>query len=232
VPEPAPDDPGTRPILPRVSDLPFVPAHPELSGRLIAAVDADGKIQRALSRLGCCEGADVTVLGEAPARVAALRDGGARVTVAALPDGHDPAPDADVAATLAGLVPASADVLVALWSAFAGPSPASLALVDRILRPGGRLLALQDYGRDDLDGLRGAERTTQLLEWSRRDGWYLGAGFRIHVIHAYWSAADVTEAGDLLEAAFGAAGRDASRELRRPRVAHNIAVYHRSAPPA
>ncbi len=213
-----------------MSDLPFVPAHPELSGRLIAAVDADGRIPRVLTRLGCREGADVTVLGEAPMRVAALRDGGARVTVVGLPNGPCPTPDADLAAALAGLAPGSADVLLALWSAFAGPSPASLALVDRILRPGGRLVALQDYGRDDLDGLRGAERTLQLLEWSRRGGWYLQAGFRIHVIHAFWSAVDGVGVAELLEAAYGGAGRDASRELRRARVAHNIAVYHRCAP--
>jgi hypothetical protein len=215
-----------------VADLPFAPARPELSDRLISAVDADGKILRALAALGSIGGADVTVLGEAPARVAALRDAGARVTVVPLPDAPVPLGDADLAVLLGRLPSASSDVLLGLWSTFSGPSPASLAEADRVLRGAGRLLVLQDYGRDDLDGLRGEERTAQLVGWSRRDGWYLRSGFRIHVVHAFWRAADVAEAGELLDAAFGPAGHDAAAGLRRARIAHNVAVFHRVRRPA
>jgi hypothetical protein len=215
-----------------VADLPFAPARPELSDRLIAALDAEGKILRALAALGCVVGDDVVVLGDAPARVAELREVGARVTVLPLPDGRSPVPDADLASILAGLPGASTDVLVGLWSTFAGPSPASLAAADRALRPGGRILVLQDYGRDDLDRVRGEARTAELVGWSRRDGWYLQAGFRIHVVHAFWRAADAAEVAELLEAAFGTVGSEAAAGLRRSRIAHNVAVYHRTSPPA
>ncbi len=215
-----------------MADLPFVPARPELSERLIDALDADGKIPRALAALGSLEGAEVAVLGEAPSRAAALAAGGARVTIVPIPAVPFPLADADVADVLARRAPASCDVLLGFWSTFAGPSPASLAAADRVLRPAGRLLVLQDYGRDDLDGLRGADRTEELVGWSRRDGWYLRSGFRIHVVHAFWRAADVAEAGELLAAAFGPAGRDAAAGLRRARIAHNVAVFHRLRPPA
>jgi hypothetical protein len=215
-----------------VADLPFTPARPELSDRLLAALDAEGKVPRALAGLAALDGAELVLLGEAPARAAALRVAGARVTVLPLPDGVDPAPDAVVSELLHALPAGSADVVVGLWSCFAGPSPASLAAADGVLRPGGRLLVIQDYGRDDLDPVRGADRTAELVRWSRRDGWYLGAGFRIHVVHAFWTAADLEDAAELLAAAFGPLGAAAAGRLRRPRVAHNLAVYHRTRPPA
>ncbi len=215
-----------------VPDLPFIPARPQSSDRLVAAFDADGKIQRAIAALGCVVGADVAVLGDAPSRVAELREVGARVTVLPLPGRRRPVNDARLASLLADLPPASIDALLSLWSSFAGASPASLAAADRVLRPGGRLLVLQDYGRDDLDALRGAARTAELVGWSRRDGWYLQAGFRIHVIHAFWRATDLGEAAGLLEGAFGPAGRDAAAGLRRARISHNVAVYHRTKPAA
>ncbi len=129
---------------------------------------------------------------------------------------------------LGTLPAASADALVALWSSFAGPCPVSLAAAERVLRPGGRLLVLQDYGRDDLDRVRGNGRAAELLSWSRRDGWYLVAGFRIHVVHTFWQAADVEEARALLAAAFGTAGEAIAGDVRRPRLAHNVAIYHRT----
>jgi hypothetical protein len=170
----------------------------------------------------------VVVLGEAPARVAELHDVGARVEVLPLPEDPRLVPDDGLAGLLLTLRAASADVLVGLWTTFAGASPASLAAADRALRPGGRLLVLQDYGRDDLDDLRGAARTAELVGWSRRDGWYLRAGFKIHVVHAFWRASDAAEAAELLEAAFGPAGGSAAAGLRRARVAHNVAIYHRT----
>jgi hypothetical protein len=213
-----------------VSDLPFIPARPDLSERLVAVLDADGKIPRALVTVGSLDAADVVVLGEAPARAASLRAAGARVTVLPLPSEPGPASDEVVAGALGALPACSADGLVALWSSFAGPSPAALAAADRVLRPGGRLLVLQDYGRDDLDGVHGVGRVAELVSWSRRDGWYLAAGFRIHVVHAFWQAADVSEARELLAAAFGSAGEAAARAVHRPRVAHNVAIYHRTRP--
>ena len=94
--------------------------------------------------------------------------------------------------------------------------------------PDGRLLVLQDYGRDDLTQVRGRERVDHLVARSRRDGWLLQGGFKVHVIHAFWRFADLAEAGALLGALFGTDAATLAATLRRPIVAHNVAVYHRT----
>jgi hypothetical protein len=216
-----------------VADFPFAPVRPELSERLVAALDAEGKIARALVALGTRDGADVIVLGDAPAPTAALRDAGARVVVISLPEGVDPLHETAVADLLGRLPEDSADVLVGLWSGFAGPCPASVAAADRVLRTGGRLIVVQDYGRDDLDDVRGAERTAELVRWSRRDGPFLrDGGFRIHVVHCFWTFATIELARELLVDAFGERGAALGAALRRPRLSWNVAIYHRTRPAA
>ncbi len=217
-----------------MADLPFVPADLEASARLIAAFDADGKINRALTLLGSLPGADVVLLGGGSARAAALAAAGARVVVLPISPAESPAapfrplPDEQVARAMAALPAGSCDAIVGLWSTFAGPSPDSMAAADRALRPGGRLVVVQDYGRDDLDGIRGAARTADLVAWSRRDGWFLATGFRIKVLHVFWKAANARETARLLEEAFGSPGRRAASGLSRSRIAHNVAVYYRA----
>jgi len=214
-----------------VADLPFVLSRPESSARLTAAFDVEGKIPRALVAQGALEGSSVVVVGDAPSICAALGAIGARVSVLALPGDRRPAPDRMVAKALRTLPAASADAIVAQWSSFAGPSPASVAAADRVLPEGGRLLVLQDYGRDDLDVVRGPERTAELVAWSRRDGPYLrDGGFRIHVLHRYVTFATVEEAGDVLIEAFGERGAAVAAALRRPRLSWNVAIYHRVRP--
>jgi SAM-dependent methyltransferase len=116
-------------------------------------------------------------------------------------------------------------VVVAAWSGFRGSDPAELAEADRVLRPGGRLLVIHDYGRDDVSRLRG-----ELPEhrWSRRDGPFLSVGFRIRVIHCFWTFDSVEAAGGFLDDAFGAVGKEFADTLTRPRLSYNVAVYHRT----
>ena len=116
---------------------------------------------------------------------------------------------------------------MAFWAAFDGPDRAQqLEHARRLLRPEGRLLVVLDYGRDDLDVVRGEERTASLVAASRRDGWFLSRGFRVRVIHAFWQFETIEEGGELLRAAYGPAAEPAISRLRRPRLAHNVAVYH------
>jgi len=222
-----------------VGDLPFPIAGDEVAERLLRVLDVEGKIPRALDALGPLGGCDVVLLDAAPrCRVAQLVALGARLTVvdrdaAGGPVGSGaPVPEGMcvIAGTPAatGLPDASSDAVVALWTALAAPATAELAEADRILRPGGRLLVLQDYGRDDLDPVRGPERTDQLVSWSRRDGWYLCHGFRIHVVHAFWTFESIEAAASLLRDAFGPAGEGVGARLHRPRLAHNVVVYHRT----
>jgi SAM-dependent methyltransferase len=133
---------------------------------------------------------------------------------------------ADPATEPAWPSPASADIVMAFWAAFDGPDRANqLANAERLLRPDGRLLVVLEYGRDDLDVVRGPELAASLVAASRRDGWFLSRGFRVRVIHAFWRFESIDEGGALLRAAYGPAADPAIERMRRPRVAHNVAIY-------
>jgi len=195
-----------------VADLPFPVAEPYV-GALLNALDVEGKIPRALESLGPVGTRDVAVVGGGPLELAQLADLGGHVT--------------DVPASSLSSPPVeSFDVVTARWSAFRDANPGEVADADRILRPGGRLLVIHDYGRDDVSRLRGDLPEYRL--WSRRDGPFLTAGFRIRVIHCFWTFADLTAAHEFLRGAFGAAGEAVAATLKRPRLTYNVGVYHRT----
>jgi SAM-dependent methyltransferase len=207
-----------------VADLPFEPADAGCTQRLLLAVDAEGKIPRALEVHGPFAGRDVVMLGASPERARWLTEAGARLVVV-----PDPAPGAaaDLAARRGWPPDASADVVVSFWATENGPDRAEqVAHAQRLLRPDGHMIVVLDYGRDDLDVVRGPEETANLVAWSRRDGWFLSRGFRIHVVHTFWRFEAIDEAVELLRAAYGPAAEPAISRLRRPRLAHNVAIYH------
>jgi hypothetical protein len=191
-----------------MADLP-IELDAALAGRLARALDVEGKIPRALESLGPVAERDVLLSGgvEGGLRATQLAELGARVTVA-------PAGDH------------SADVLVSTWTPFAGPDPDAIADAERLLRPGGRLLVLHDYGRDDASRLLGDRPGYGL--WSRRDGPFLRGGFRVRVVHCFWTFESLEDGQAFLEDAFGAVGREVGAEMKRPRISYNVAVYHRS----
>ena len=207
---------ATARILRRhVADLPIDldAGHAEHLARVL---DVEGKIPRTLDALGPVGDRDVIVVdGSSGVRARQLRELGARVTLV------------EASGTAGFGVPdASADVVVALWSAFRGPEPEEIAAVKRALRPDGRLLVVQDYGRDDVSRIRGDR--PEYGAWSRRDGPFLGAGFKIRVVHCYWTFGSIEEARTFLEESFGEPGREVGTGLTRPRLSYNIAVYHRT----
>jgi len=172
-------------------------------------------------------------LAESGARVTSITADGlaaAAPTAASLaPTALDPtAPDptASDPTMAAGHADGRADVLVVAWSAFRDPTPAELAAAERLLRPGGRLLVIQDYGRDDVSRLYGPR--PEYSDWSRRDGPFLGSGFKVRVIHSWWTFDSLEEAREFLADAFGAPGEQLAAGLTRPRLSYNVAVYHRS----
>jgi SAM-dependent methyltransferase len=201
-----------------VADFPLVLSS-DLSKRLAAALDVEGKIPRALDALGPIAGRDVALVDWATGLVAGrLGTLGARVRRAGA-DGVRPYDLAD----------GSADALVACWSAFRGIQPDELAEARRVLRPGGRLLVVHDYGRDDVSRLYpDADERPEYGAWSRRDGPFLGNGFKVRVVHCWWTFESVEIAQGFLGEAFGDPGRAFAAELRRPRLSYNVAVYHRS----
>jgi hypothetical protein len=116
--------------------------------------------------------------------------------------------------------------VVGFWSAFRAPASEEVAEADRVLRSGGRLLVVHDYGRDDVSRLRG--ELPEYGAWSRRDGWYLTNGFRMRVIHCFWTFDSIDVARAFLDEAFGERGREVGDTLKRPRLSYNVAIYHRS----
>lgn len=200
-----------------VADLPFDLPEP-LAARLAAVLDIEQKLPRALEALGPVAGRDVLLLGAGDGihaeRLTAL---GARLRSVPVPG------PAGIAAE-----DASADVVLAMWDGFRDPGAAALAEADRVLRPGGRLLVVHDYGRDDVAPLRGPD-APEYASWSRRDGPFLRHGtFRIRVLHCFWTFATIDEARAFLDEGFGESGRAVAEGVRRARLAWNVAVYHRS----
>ncbi len=189
-----------------------------LAGRLQRALDVEAKIPRALETLGPVAGRDVYLVDGQPGgiRAAQLEGLGARVVVGGPIDGT-PAAEVD---------DASIDVVVGCWTSFRGVLPTEMAEVARILRPGGRLLAVHDYGRDDVSRLH--DDRPEYGQWSRRDGPFLRGGFKIRVIHCFWTFESIEDGQGFLADAFGEPGKAVGAAMTRPRLSYNVAVYHRS----
>lgn len=198
-----------------MADLP-VDLGAGLTERLARVLDVEAKIPRALEALGPIVGRDVLLLdGADGVRARQLVELGARVACA----------EADGLARIAA-PDASADVLASLWSTFRGVTSPETAEVARVVRPGGRLLVLLDYGRDDVSRLRGDLPEYGLL--SRRDGPFLRGGFKVRVVHCFWTFESIEEAGVFLGESFGDVGREVAAGMKRPRLSYNVAVYHRT----
>ena len=198
-----------------MSDLP-VSLPRALEPAFVDALDRAGKLLAALDALGPVADRDVLVVDAAGGPIFdGLAAAGARLTPSALTQPlRLPVDDS------------SADVVLGLWSAFRGVDPAETAEVDRVLRPGGRHLAVHDYGRDDVSRLYG-ERP-EYGAWSQRTGPFLRGGFRVRVVHCFWEFETVELATAFLAAAFGDVGSTVAASLKRPRLSYNVAVYHRS----
>jgi SAM-dependent methyltransferase len=200
-----------------VEDTAFSLAAPH-AARLREAVDVEGKLPRTLLALGLPTAGDTALLAD-PDGWHAGRLAAAGIAVRSEPlmepfrlDHPD----------------ASLDAIVSLWAGFRGVDPAARDEADRVLRPGGRLLVAHDYGRDDVSELR-PNGASEYLGWSRRTGPFLReGGFRIHVLHCFWTFATIDEAGEVLAEVFGERGAAVGATLRRPRLSWNVAIYHRT----
>jgi hypothetical protein len=200
-----------------VADLPVALSRPDLSARLLSIVDVDGKLPRALDELGPLRGRDVLILDDgSPTRAAQIEAVGARARSVGIGELHS-------------VAERSADVVVAPGAAFVAGDPAfeeQLAAAERVARPGGRLLVVQDYGRDDVRELIGLPPGMGPRARDR-DDWFLRRGFKIRVLHCWWTFDSLEDARSFLAEAFGETGVATGASLRRPRLAHNIGIYHR-----
>jgi hypothetical protein len=204
-----------RPYTPRlVADLP-IGLSDQLGERLSRVLDVEGKIPRALDALGPVAGRDVILLdGTDGTRAAQLRDLGARLALVRAEASGFSAPEA------------SADVVIGMWSSFRGKADGEIRAARRALRPGGRLLVVHDYGRDDVSHLLGDR--PDYGAWSRRSGPFMSAGFKLRVVHCFWTFGTMEECHEFLATAFADAGRSVAAGLKRPRLSYNVAIYHRT----
>ena len=210
----AEDRRGFRSYSVPVADLP-IELGDGLAERLARILDVEAKIPRTFDALGPVGGRDVLMLDGAPGiRARQLTELGARVVFAAMDDARIDAPDG------------SADVVASLWPAFRDDQDVVWHEAERVLRSSGRLLVLHDYGRDEVSRLRGDLPDYGLL--SRRDGPYLRGGFKVRVVHCFWTFESIDEARDFLETAFGAVGGEVATAMKRPRLTYNVAVYHKT----
>jgi SAM-dependent methyltransferase len=87
------------------------------------------------------------------------------------------------------------------------PDDAWLPAIDealRVLRPGGRLVVIGYYGRDDVVALLEPEAVERALDATRRrTGWWLKHGFKIKVVHSRLELGDEQTANELLPQLYG-----------------------------
>jgi hypothetical protein len=203
-------------------DLSIALPSPRLEEEFLRVIDVEGKIPAALEALGPVSDRDVVVLDSGAGHFCRrLTDIGARVAAFRFPLSEQAAAD------LTGWI-GRADTVVIPWSGLAAPGSRFLAEANALLRPGGRLLVIHDYGRDDIWGLT-PELRARLIDWSHRKGPFLREGFRIRVIHSWWTFESMGQARELLGAAWGGAGLALAETMAKPRLQYSVAVFHRSA---
>lgn len=207
----------TRAILPAWTEI-----DPELHARLGDVIDPDRKVLAALERIVPLAGkriADVgTGIGHYPMLLARRTgrtygvesdpvlldvarkraDASHQPNLRIVEGGLDQLPlrDEAVDVVLCGLIEADDSSL---------PGIAELL---RILRPGGRLVVIGYYGRDQVATLLEPEVVAQAQEATqRRTGWWLRHGFRIKVVHSRLDISDPGTALELLPRLYGERGR-------------------------
>ena len=226
-----------RPILPAWTE-----ADPALHERLGAAIDPDRRILAGLERITPLSGkrlADVgTGIGHFPMLLA--RRTGRTYGIESDPEllaearrrasaSHQPnLRIIEGAPSALPLRDATVDIVL---SSLIDPDDGSLPAVAeamRVLRPGGRLVVIGYYGRDDLASLLEPEVVAHAREATqRRTGWWLRNGFKIKVVHARLDIGDPDTAHELLPRLYGDRGRAFLMGPHRASLRVNLGLYHR-----
>lgn len=231
-----------RPILPAWTD-----SDPLLHARLGAAIDPDRKVLAALERIVPVSGkriADVgTGIGHYPMLLARrtgrtygvesnqelLAEARRRAT-----DSHQP--NIRIVEGVATSLPLRDRAVDIVLTSLIDPDDGSLPAIDearRVLRPGGRLIVIGHYGRDDVSALLEPEVVEHVVEATRRrTGWWLRHGFKIKVVHARLDLGDAVTAHDLLPRLYGDRGRAYLMSAHGPSLRLNLGLFHMAIDPA
>ena len=97
----------------------------------------------------------------------------------------------------------------------------------RVLRPGGRLIVIGYYGRDQVASLLEPEVVAHALEATqRRTGWWLRHGFKIKVVHSRIDISDPAVAMELLPRLYGDRARAFLMGPHPPSLTLKLGLYH------
>ena len=196
-----------RPILPAWSE-----PDAALHARLGEAIDPDRKVLAALERVVPLSGKRIADVG--PGIGSESHHPNVRIV-----EGE---------ATALPLRDRAVDVVL---TSLIDPDDGSLPAVRealRVIRPGGRLVAIGHYGRDDVSALLEPEVVERVLESTqRRTGWWLRNGFKIKVVHARLDLGDATTAHELLPRLYGDRGRAYLMGAHRSSLRLYLVIFHR-----
>jgi SAM-dependent methyltransferase len=118
----------------------------------------------------------------------------------------------------------SLDVAYATWAYFFGPgSEPGLREVERVIRPGGDILVVQNYGHDELACIW----TPSEAECETWPTWFEEQGFRCQVVDTFWRFDGPDEALAVLEFLWGERARAYVLETGKTQFGYKVAVYHR-----
>jgi SAM-dependent methyltransferase len=231
-----------RPILPAWTD-----SDPVLHQRLGAAIDPDRKVLEALERITPVSGrriADVgTGIGHYPMLLA--RRTGRMYGIESDPEllaearrrasaSHQP--NIRIVEGVGTSLPLRDGAVDIVLTGAIDPDDAALPAIDeamRVIRPGGRLVVIGYYGRDDMAALLEPEVVAHArAATQRRTGWWLRHGFKIKVVHARLELGDAATAHELLPRLYGDRGRAYLMGPHRSSLRLNLGLYHREKPVA
>ncbi|HEY8177570.1 MAG TPA: class I SAM-dependent methyltransferase [Candidatus Limnocylindria bacterium] len=103
----------------------------------------------------------------------------------------------------------------------------------RVIKPGGRLVVIGYYGRDDVGPLLEPEVVAAARQATqRRSGWWLRHGFQIKVVHAHLDLRDVDLAHAILPRLYGDRARAFLMSAHPPMPELKLGLYHLAKAPA
>jgi SAM-dependent methyltransferase len=103
----------------------------------------------------------------------------------------------------------------------------------RVVRPGGRLVVMGYYGRDDVAPLLEPEVVAEARHATqRKTGWWLRHGFKIKVVHARLDLRDSETAHDILPRLYGDRARAFLMTAHPPMPELKLGLYHLAKAPA